>query len=53
MSITDQIQKVRLEFQSDLESLSSENGTVNENVFAAAIELPFKSFTPVDSVAVY
>ena len=30
MSITDQIQKVRLEFQSDLESLSSENGTVDE-----------------------
>ena len=30
MSITDQIQKVRLEFQSDLESLSSENGSVDE-----------------------
>ena len=30
MSITDQIQKVRLEFQSDLESLSSENGAVDE-----------------------
>ena len=30
MSIIDQIQKVRLEFQSDLESLSSENGTVDE-----------------------
>ena len=30
MSITDQIQKVRLEFQSDLESLSSENGVVDE-----------------------
>ena len=30
MSITDQIQKVRLEFQSDVNSLSSENGTVDE-----------------------
>ena len=30
MSLTDQIQKVRLEFQSDLQSLSSENGAVDE-----------------------
>ena len=30
MSIIDQIQKVRLEFQSDLKSLSSENRTVDE-----------------------
>ena len=30
MSITDQIQKVRLEFQSDLRSLSSKNGAVDE-----------------------
>ena len=30
MSITEQIQKVRLEFQSDLRSLSSENGAVDE-----------------------
>ena len=30
MSIIDQIQKVRLEFQSDFKSLSSENGTVDE-----------------------
>ena len=30
MSITDQIQKVRLEFQSDFQSLSSENGTVDK-----------------------
>ena len=30
MSIADQIQKVRLEFQSDLESLSSNNGALDE-----------------------
>ena len=30
MSIIDQIQKVRFEFQSDFKSLSSENGTVDE-----------------------
>ena len=30
MSLIDQIQKVRLEFQSDLQSLSSENGAVDE-----------------------
>ena len=30
MPLTDQIQKVRLEFQADLETLSSENGTVDE-----------------------
>ena len=30
MSLTDQIQKVRLEFQSDFQSLSSENGAVDE-----------------------
>jgi len=30
VSITEQIQKVRLEFQSDLRSLSSENGAVDE-----------------------
>ena len=30
MSITDQIQKIRSEFRSDLETLSSENGAVDQ-----------------------